>query len=831
MRKAFLLILISSLLFARTIAPNPPARVKGKPSTQLKSHTQGNMKLVISNWGFFGNAGEYSQFMWSCEFPAGSNQDYLFQGALWIGAEVVRYDTIYDDEGNVIRVDSFIDTLVSVGADGWTWDNEMFPGENDTIIERSILLSSPHYSPDAVSEQDFIAHYTDTVGVPYAPGHHTPMGIEVYQESYQWSYSYSQDFIIINFKIVNMNDDKTLRNVYVGLYIDGDCHPVTSDPWAGWFGAQDDITGFRTWKNYPISDDLSDSSAILWKDPYDPGARFYYRHYNKETGQWETIEVTGQPKYQDPSEFIAVAWIADADGYNDKYSGGPSENPSVTGTRVLYPPPEKISYNWWLSDPDPALDWGPTDPDNPFDPEHTPSDPYVESPGGNKEKYIMLSNGFFDPDQIGYRGVNADPRFNWPQNVDSINDTRYLLSFGPYNLEPHDTVSLIVAYIGGENFHSVIEPGNADWRYWDFSDLAFNASWAYRVYDNPGEDTDKDGYAGDYVKIYYSNGDVESTFVTGDGVPDFKGPPPPPAPEMEVVQKAGKIVLRWKDNAETFTDPFLLRETQDSLKARDFEGYRIYMSETGEIGSYTLLYEFDKVDYDTVWFKSDSTLAEEDTFVVFPIGNNLGLPEKDEDGWYELEIGPFLDYYPHYFSITAYDKGYYSYTVTPFYNASGRLDSVKIVKKYSVDPLESSVLLNRTLAASEPSLEEIEEHDLKVMVIPNPYIISEDYAAIRWEDWAREGWNEHKRRIIFTNLPERCRIRIYSLAGDLVFEIKHEPPEDPEPGKIYQNYEEWRLISRDGLGIVSGVYLFSVEELDENGNVIGRQLGKFVIIK
>jgi hypothetical protein len=41
----------------------------------------------------------------------------------------------------------------------------------------------------------------------------------------------------------------------------------------------------------------------------------------------------------------------------------------------------------------------------------------------------------------------------------------------------------------------------------------------------------------------------------------------------------------------------------------------------------------------------------------------------------------------------------------------------------------------------------------------------------------------------------------------------------------------WNLVSRDLQAIVSGIYLFSCEELDATGKVTDTQVGKFVVIK
>ena len=72
------------------------------------------------------------------------------------------------------------------------------------------------------------------------------------------------------------------------------------------------------------------------------------------------------------------------------------------------------------------------------------------------------------------------------------------------------------------------------------------------------------------------------------------------------------------------------------------------------------------------------------------------------------------------------------------------------------------------------------------------------------------------------NLPERATIKIFTLDGDMVREIQH------EPGGIFTETSStawWDLISKNTQAVVSGVYLYSVE------SELGTQLGKIVIIK
>jgi hypothetical protein len=119
----------------------------------------------------------------------------------------------------------------------------------------------------------------------------------------------------------------------------------------------------------------------------------------------------------------------------------------------------------------------------------------------------------------------------------------------------------------------------------------------------------------------------------------------------------------------------------------------------------------------------------------------------------------------------------------------------------------------------------VESKGLNVVVYPNPYRLDAKY-------WTQEGgyfegrYNptnnsvERLHRIHFTNLPNKCTIRIFTLDGDLVREINHDMVKD-SPGSMH---EEWDLITRNTQMAVSGIYYYSVESAS------GNQVGKIVII-
>ena len=159
----------------------------GKPILDQRVHKVGNIWLTVTNYGIFGNQNDPSIKdpetglpAPSCQYPAGSGMEYLFQGALWVGAIVGE------------------DTLVSTGHDGWLQVFEMYADEapKGAMIKKSTRKTDPAYSPDAVSEADYIAVYTDTltdqafVASDEDDGRqHIPIGVEITQKSYSWSYT------------------------------------------------------------------------------------------------------------------------------------------------------------------------------------------------------------------------------------------------------------------------------------------------------------------------------------------------------------------------------------------------------------------------------------------------------------------------------------------------------------------------------------------------------------------------------------------------------------------------------------------------------------------
>jgi hypothetical protein len=822
----------------------------GLPNAQQRVTRVGLLRLCVTNWGFFGSQARRNNETKGgcfnpnpdeelpapgCEYPPGSDIDYLFQGGLWIGAKI---------EG---------EPYVSVACDGWQHIYELWPdaGDQGAIVERTTRKNAPCYSPDAISEQDIIAVFTDTSADiplstqdrdPFDNRKHFPLDIQVTQKCYCWSYEYAEDFVLIDLILKNIGVRK-INEMYMGLYVDADVEHIDENPY-GPYGAQDDICGFKHLVTRPQAD---------------------------------------------CSDTVNLAWIADNDGHGIKGENifTVKSGIAVTGTRVVRSPKPglKYSFNWWISHTGgPPLDWGPWKRENQsrwadencYEPGKTTfPDNVLGTPGGDCSKYFIMSNEEFDYDQIfacTWPGDHPDERWLDASQVcgdlASGYDTRYLLSFGPFEqIAPGESLIITIAYVAGADFHVdplnlARDPNMTDPnRYYanlDFADLETNAIWAAKVYDNP---------------------DMPD-YPCGDGIPDFKGPPPPPVPSLSFETSKGKVKVKWNGK---FTE-----RSRDSFNSRlDFEGYKVYMSRTGSVEDYALLGSYDKVDFkiyklnrkkaDRPWewraasVGIDSLQSWLEGRGLEPLGNDPAKFTKDHPFVIEQISRPFYlrlsdsvdvdlgyaiafdsimleSFDSLYFEAQDWNSGFDDIISYPAYRdsvdqelTSDTLDrywdyefEVEVFPSQPITfavtafdvgdpqtglpPLEASKLVNATLVYPIDDVETVEEENLEVMVYPNPYRVDAEYSSDEYEKGGSYG-----KRIRFVNLPPRCTIRIYTLDGDLVREIYHHK----DDLDLDATYDEWNLISRNTQAVVSGIYLYSVENKDTGDT----QIGKFVIIK
>jgi hypothetical protein len=171
----------ASLLFtpgiglARDPGPGP------EPITPFQLHAINitNLQNTITNIGSFGSV---TKPFPSCEWPAGSDNLYLYDAELWVGG-------VIDDQ-----------IAVTTGRLSGT---EWMPLEEISITPQEV----------AFSDEDTYTRYDDISGGRIRSGDHIPLGIQVSQRTMAWT---GDDFIVHDMIIENVGTEP-LSDVWVGF--------------------------------------------------------------------------------------------------------------------------------------------------------------------------------------------------------------------------------------------------------------------------------------------------------------------------------------------------------------------------------------------------------------------------------------------------------------------------------------------------------------------------------------------------------------------------------------------------------------------------------------
>jgi len=143
----------------------------------------------------------------------------------------------------------------------------------------------------------------------------------------------------------------------------------------------------------------------------------------------------------------------------------------------------------------------------------------------------------------------------------------------------------------------------------------------------------------------------------------------------------------------------------------------------------------------------------------------------------------------------------------------GDILSVGTTKPLTVDDVY--IIQTSTSSSTLTTKEQLKE----VKVVPNPYVVTSVYET-----------NIETKEVQFHHLPERCTIRIFTLAGELVRVIKHQEGSEGWRGP---SVEAWNLRTYNNQEVAFGIYIFHVEaEGIENGkSKTFSEIGKFAIIR
>lgn len=424
------LLLIFSFLFATTAV--------AQTSFDEKQTTASNVRLTVTNLGTFGNAfrgyrdGSGDP---SCEYPAGSGIEHLFESGIWIGG--------LENGGNVRVSTSAYDAPQGYAAGRAGFEFTAQPGS--ALEVRSTLLDNPNYTPAAVSHQDYIAEFSDdeiTVPGTSIPiqNHINPMGVSVRMETYNWNYRFSDFFVIVNLVFTN-NGQNYYDDTYLAL-------------WAN-----------TVVRNINITPAGSGGSTF-----YSQGGNGYIDSLNMAY----CFDATGDEGFTD--SYIAQKFLGAEDKYGFHHPHIDSAYNSVTGQMEL-DTDNKVHYNAWVfNNSSQALFYFPQDDNQRYQKmgDGLNENPCWDDPSGAA---CQQGAGIDIQDMLAGSGNRSD-----------------LLAVGPFRrFEPGDEIRVSFAFVlaakkndGNPNADNTPEQKEI---------LVNNADWAQTAYN--GEDVNFNGILDD----------------------------------------------------------------------------------------------------------------------------------------------------------------------------------------------------------------------------------------------------------------------------------------------------------------------------------------------
>ena len=218
--------------------------------------------------------------------------------------------------------------------------------------------------------------------------------------------------------------------------------------------------------------------------------------------------------------------------------------------------------------------------------------------------------------------------------------------------------------------------------------------------------------------------------------------------------------------------------------------------------------------------------GQDPTAPWFSLGSNTGMPSEhdtDEDSGIEcveLDNG-VTDCRYYYIDRDVMNGVEYTYSVVSYDMGipdSSYVDANpdKWARPNGYQHIEGSrgtTILDQNFVTVIPGAENTGDVCNQVRVIPNPY-------------FGRSELNEnsYKRRISFMDLPEKYKLRIYTVTGEHVW-TQDETHQDAGNGLAF-----WDLRSVNNQEVSPGLYIYTIDAMKDEKSVC-KHVGKFAIVR
>ena len=862
-------------------------------------HNVGRLYLQMTNFGETGNQDNPRvTTVPSAEWPPGSGNDYLYAAGLWIGAldasgiphvTTATYEREFSPDFTpqnacvTLPLDQVADVRESY--EGIPGGNRVISSsvnpddDGDGLIDEDFLngldddgdgLCDEDYA--SIGQQMFSSEYSDDQpSTRQIFPEHVPLGIKVQQTSYAWATPGQNDFVGMDYKIVNRSG-RSLRNVFVGIFADMD---IGTRAIRGYFG--DDEAGLINRDvQYvgPTGEFVTKriQMGYMWDNPDDPARLsdakggdvpgyfgcMFLNHTTDPSGASAPRRV-GITAYKFFSGSASFAAGGDPENDAQRYllMSDPTLNPDAVGEIISSRPldyrfimatgpfrsilPDSsltISVAWVMGlglGPSPT---GGTLIDNAVQAQQVFDGLYTDLDGNaltgtcGKETCLRNTSG----GRFSYSIPESSLcRLRFHSDVSTVlggppdglgrlfPDTPDWDPNAPCNIQ-QDGKYVCQDVLGG-----TILNGGAHCASQDTLPIVITSPTQCTYVDF---DCDvKTGRGGrEYLVNWVAAAPLPAPFYAGsDGhgeVSDYLSMYSSRDDSTRIsawfFPGDHKVTLKWNNFAEQVRDA-----QRGNLK--EFLGYRIYRAAgwNRPLGTNAPGRE--------LW----SLLGE---WRTDPKGTPARpLAELIDTSVPIINISPVLVRWDPVQRIVSPDTSYteidtlfavgrYSYVDTHVLNGFPYFYSIVPLSTVPGDSAAADIVLQGNPSANNAQVVyprgDSRNDQENVFVVPNPY-----KGSAQWDLVPREE-DPSGTKVTFMNLPRtNGTIHIYTIAGDLVKDIPFDgrPPGDLQYGKDTvtggKGSVPWNLISRNGQKIVSGIYLYSVD------TELGKQIGRFIIIR